>query len=121
MRDLAPDHERGKRGSVGARDRTVRDLAAGAQHGDAVGDRQHLPQLVRDEDDREPVRHEAPQHREETVGLLRREHGGRLVEHEDARTAVEHLEDLDPLPLADGEPRDAPVRRDVEAALAHER
>ena len=40
---------------------------------------------------------------EELLGLLRREHGGRLVEDEDLRAAVERLQDLDPLLLADGD------------------
>ena len=101
LRHLAPDHQFGERRAVGAGGRTVRDLAAGAQHRDAVGDRQHLVQLVRDEDDREPVRHEAAQHHEQAFDLLRGQHRGRLVEHEDARAAIEHLEDLEPLLLAD--------------------
>ena len=40
---------------------------------------------------------------EQLVDLLRHEHGGRLVEDEDPGAAVEHLEDLDPLALADAE------------------
>jgi hypothetical protein len=34
---------------------------------------------------------------------LRHQHGGGLVEDDDLRTAVEHLEDLHPLPGADAE------------------
>ena len=37
------------------------------------------------------------------LGLLRREHGGRLVQDQNARVAVERLEDLDALLLADRE------------------
>ena len=40
---------------------------------------------------------------EQLVDLLRHEHRRRLVEDEDAGAAVEHLEDLDPLPVADAE------------------
>ena len=47
--------------------------------------------------------------------LLRREHGGRLVEDQDVRLAVERLQDLDALLLADGDVLDARVRVDVEA------
>ena len=121
LRHLAPDHQLGERRAVGARGRAVRDLAAGAQHRDAVGDRQHLVQLVRDEDDREPVRHQAPQHDEQAFDLLRGEHRGRLVEHEDARAAIEHLQDFEPLLLADAQARHAPVGRHVEAAVGHQR
>ena len=47
------------------------------------------------------------------VGLLRREHGGRLVEDQDPRLAVERLQDLDPLLLADRELPDARARVDA--------
>ena len=47
-----------------------------------------------------------------TGGLLRRQHGGRLVEDQDARVAVERLQDLDPLLLAERElPDRAPAGR----------
>ena len=52
---------------------------------------------------------------EELVDLLRHEHGGGLVEDEDLGAAVEHLEDLDALPVADAQVLDQPVRLDVEA------
>ena len=45
---------------------------------------------------------------EERVGLLRREHRGRLVHDQDPRLAVERLQDLDALLLAD---RELPDRR----------
>ena len=45
------------------------------------------------------------QRREQRLGLLRRQHGGRLVEDQDARVAVERLQDLDALPLADRQRR----------------
>ena len=38
---------------------------------------------------------------EQLVRLLRRQHGGRLVEDEDVGAAVERLQDLDALLLAD--------------------
>ncbi len=40
---------------------------------------------------------------EQLVDLLRHEHRGRLVEDEDAGAAVEHLQDLDALAIADAE------------------
>ena len=52
---------------------------------------------------------------EQLVDLLRHQHGGRLVEDEDAGAAVEHLEDLDALPVADAEVLDQLVGVDVEA------
>ena len=41
--------------------------------------------------------------REQLGRLLRRQHGGRLVEDQDVGAAVERLQDLDPLLLADGD------------------
>ena len=40
---------------------------------------------------------------EQLVDLLRHQHRGGLVEDQDAGAAVEHLEDLDPLAIADAE------------------
>ncbi len=48
-----------------------------------------------------PSRVERSEDREELARLLRREHGGRLVEDQDVGPAVERLQDLDPLLLAD--------------------
>ena len=69
-----------------------------------------------------PVRLEAPHDREELVRLLRREHRGRLVEDEEVGAAVERLQDLDALLLADGDVADARRRVDGEPeALARAR
>ena len=55
----------------------------------------------------------------QTPRLLRREDGGRLVEHEDARPEIEQAQDLDPLLLTDRELPDLGARIDVETvALA---
>ena len=54
---------------------------------------------------------------EELLGLLRRQHGGRLVEDEDLGIAVERLDDLDPLLDADREVLDDGVGVDLEAVL----
>ena len=70
-----------------------------------------------DEDDARALRREAAQDGEDLLGLLRRQHGGRLVEDEDARLAVERLEDLDALLLADRQAADLGVGVDLEAEL----
>ena len=80
---------------------TVAIALPGSQHGDPVGDRHHLVQLVRDEDDRPALGGDLPQRQEQRVRLFGREHGGRLVEDEDACVLVEGVEDLDALLLAD--------------------
>src|SRR3546814_17323975 len=76
------------------------DELALAQHGDAVGHRHDLVQLVRDEDDGEALRHHGLQGGEERLDLLRRTHGGRLVEAWAAGAALERLQDLVALGLA---------------------
>ena len=61
-----------------------------------------------------PSRLSSAQVAEQLVDLLRHEHGGRLVEDQDAGAAVEHLGDLDPLPVADAEVLDQLVGIEVE-------
>src|SRR5439155_11488997 len=70
------------------------DHLATADDRDPVSDLQDLVELVADEDDAGALRREPPEHGEDLLGLLRREHGGGLVEHDDVRVAVERLEDL---------------------------
>ena len=74
----------------------------------------HLVQLVADEDDRLPLLGQAPDDREQLLRLLRGQHGGRLVEHEDVGAAVERLQDLDALLLADRDVLDDRARVDCE-------
>ena len=83
-----------------------------AQHRHAVGDGRHLVQLVRDEDHRSPLVGHRPQRHEERLRLLRRQHRGRLVENQDPRLAVERLQDLDALLLAERELPDPRARVD---------
>src|SRR5579884_1229399 len=101
-----------------ARDRL--DRLAAPEHGDAVGDLEHLVQLVADEDDRLAVGPQALDDLEQLARLLRRQHGRRLVEDEHVRAAVERLEDLDALLLADGDRADERGRIDGEPELRGE-
>ena len=80
---------------------TLADDRAVAHHRHVIGDRQHLRQLVRDDDDRLALLAHAPQDGEELVDFLRREHRGRLVENQQLRAPVERLQQLDALLLAD--------------------
>jgi hypothetical protein len=66
-------------------------------------------QLVRDEDDGAPLRCHLAQRRDQRVDLLWRQHRRGLVEDQDAGVAVQRLQDLDALLLADGELPDARV------------
>ena len=60
------------------------------------------------------------QHLEQLVGLGRRQHRGRLVEHENVRAAHQRFQDLDPLLQADRQFADDGVRIDLEAVFAPE-
>jgi hypothetical protein len=76
---------------------------------------------VRDEHHRAAVGGERAEHAPQLAHLGRRQHGGGLVEHEHARAAVEHLEDLDALRLADAQVGHAPRRVDAEPRALGER
>ena len=75
-------------------------------------------ELVADEDDAPAGVGHRSQGPEELVHLLRRQHGRRLVHDQDPRAAVEHLEDLDPLLLADRELPDLGPRVDPQPECA---
>ena len=68
-----------------------------------------------------PCALQVAQDAEEMVGLLRREHAGRLVEDQDVGAAEQRLEDLDPLLHAHRQARDRRVEVDLEAVVALER
>ncbi len=108
---LAADHHLGEL-AVADRGR-VRgpDGATAPDHRDPVGDRPHLVELVRDEQERVALGAHLPQGREQLVDLLRNEDGRRLVEDHGAGAAVEDLEDLHPLPVGDAEALDEDLRR----------
>ena len=61
----------------------------------------HLLQLVADVEDRAALGRQALEHDEQLVGLLRRQHRGRLVEDEQLRILQQRAHDLDALALAD--------------------
>ncbi len=116
--DLPTDHEGGEGAGRGRLRIDGADGPATAQHRHAVGDGLDLVELVRDEDDGLPLLGHRAQGLEESFGLLRSEYGGRLVHDQNARLAVERLQDLDALLLADRELPDARPGIDCEAVAA---
>ena len=117
QRDAVADHHVGERLLVGVLGQYVADVFALAQHGHAVGHVQHLVQLVRDDDQRLAILLHRAHDLEQLIGLLRGQHGGRLVKNQDVRTAEEHLDDLHGLLLRDGHIVDLLVWLDVEAVF----
>ena len=117
---LAPDHRVGELRRRGLRGVEGRDHLAAPHHRDAVGQAHDLAQLVGDEDDRLVLALQHAQHLEELIGLGRRQHRGRLVEHQDFRAAHQRLQDLDPLLQADRQFADDRVGIDLEAVFLAE-
>ena len=101
--DLASDHRVGELGRGGRGGFESRDDFAAPHHRDAIRQAHDLAQLVRDEDDRLVLRFQHPQHGEQLVRFGRREHRGRLVEHQDFGAAHERLQDFDALLQPDRE------------------
>ena len=99
--DLLADHHLGQLGLVGVLCGDVADILALAQDGDTVTDGQDLMQLVGDDDDRLAVGLHVADDAEQLLGLLRGQNCRRLVEDQDVRAAVQHLDDLQRLLLAD--------------------
>jgi hypothetical protein len=95
-------HQLRQRSRIGVAARHRGHDAAAAHDGDAIGDRHDLVQLVRDEDDRASRRAQALQHPKQLLRFARRQHRGRLVENEDARTPRQCLGNLDTLRVPTG-------------------
>ena len=117
---LGADHELGELAGGDVLGQDGVDSGPAADHGDPVGDGEHLVELVRDEEDGDPLALELAQVAEELVDLLGHEDRGRLVEDDRARTSEQDLEDLHPLAGADAEVGDECRRVDVEAVLVRD-
>ena len=97
-------------------------VPAVAEHGDAVGNLEHLVEVVRDVDDRDLLLLEPMDDAEDELRFLLGERRGRLVHDEDAGLAGERAGDLDDALLGDGEALDQRVDVDRgEAELVEER
>ena len=94
---------------------------AGAQHADAIGHLLDLMQLVGDEHQRLARIAQRLHDFEELGDLLRRQHGGRLVEDQHFGGTEEHLDNLDALLDADGQFLDDGVGIDLEAIFGVDR
>lgn len=97
-----PHHALGQRLHAGGGGRDSIDVLALAQDGHAIGDGEHLAELVGDDNNRLAVLAHGAQHRKELFNLLRGEHGGRLVEHEDIRPPIQRLDNLHGLLFRNG-------------------
>ena len=71
-------------------------------HGDPIGNIDHFAELVRNENNRLAFFGEAAQDFEEALGFLRRQNSCGLIHDQQARPAIERLQDLDSLLHANG-------------------
>ncbi len=103
-------------------DEPAADMGAAPQHRHGVAIGHDLAELVADHHDREflPLGH-AAQQAQDLVGLVRRQHGGGLIEDQEVLVEVEQLQDLEFLLLARGERRNRLVERHLERHPFHER
>ena len=91
-----------------------------AHHADAVGNGHDLIELVRDENDgHAALTDDAPDDGEQLVRLLRGEHGGRLVEDQNFRAAIQRFQNFHALLQADARLGDDGVRVDRQAVFRH--
>jgi len=70
-----------------------------------MGERPHLVQLVRDENDAEALRRHRAQRRKQPVDLARRQHRRRLIKDQELRAAKQRLDDFQPLLFANRQRR----------------
>ncbi len=120
-RQVAADHHLDDRLGADLVARQRPGIAAVAQHGDAVGELVHLRHAVADVDQRDALRAQLAHQPEQVLGLARGQRGGGLVEHQDARLAVQRAGDLDHLLLGDGQAADGRARPERRAEALQDR
>ena len=113
-RQLAADHQPDDRVVAGARPRQFAAVLAVAQTDDAIGDRLHFPEPVRDVDDADAGRLQLAHHREQPLRLDLGQARRRLVHDQHARLGAQRTRDLEQLPLPGTQRPDRRVRRHVE-------
>jgi hypothetical protein len=111
---VAPDHGLDDARPVEVLRLVSDDMAAIAQHGDAVADQKRLFERVRNEDDGDAAPLELAHQVEEIFLLLGRQAGGRLVEDDDLGVVQHGARDLDHLLLGGAELGHGGRRRHVE-------
>ncbi len=120
IRHFGADHHCGE---LPARPRARIDLgdgAPGAQDGGRAAQPPHLVKLVADEEHARAIRRQPFQRHEQALRLLRRQHGGRLVEDEEPGRLQQRAEDLDPLAFAGRQAPDGSLEVDRQAVARGE-
>ena len=71
-----------------------RDDCALLHHRHAIGDRHDFAELVRDENHRFALRSQGPQHGEELIRLVRREHRRRFIQDQNLGSTVKRFKNF---------------------------
>ena len=114
-RQLPADHEVGQLLPAGLLPLQGAHGLARAQDGDPIGDVQHLPHLMADEDDALVLTGQLLHDAEQAFHLDVRQRGGGLIQHQQLRPAIQRLEDLHALLSAHGDLGDGLVQLHVQA------
>ena len=109
------DHRRDELVRRGVLRQQVGNLAAVAQHGDAVAKREHFRQAVRYVDDRDAFRLQPRDHGKQLFGFVVGKRRRRLIHDQNARVLRQCLGDFDHLLLGDTEAVHRQARIDIEA------
>ena len=120
-RQVAADHHRDQMRRAEFRTVERADVARVAQHRHAIGDLIDLLHAMADVDDRNSAPFQGGDHFEQPLGLARGQRCRRLVHDDDAGVGRERPGDLDHLPLAERQRRNARARRERQAELLQDR
>ena len=111
------DHHVGEGLLVGIRGHNIADILALSQDGHAVGNLQHLVELMGDDDKGLAIGFHVAHDGEQLVGFLGSQHSGGLVQNKDVSAAIQNLDDFHGLLLRNRHIVDLHVGIDVEAIL----
>ena len=115
--DLAAHHQVGHVAHADVGDLARGNHAPAAHHADAVRHFLYFKQLVRDQHDGAAIGGQIAYDVVELTYFLRGEHGGRFIKHEDARVALQGLQDFNALLHADRNVGDDLQRIDRQAIV----
>ena len=98
--ELAPHHGFCQLGHAGIARSTFQNNPTCPHDGHLIAKRQNLLELVGDDDDRLATFAQTAQHHKQLLRFLRCEHGGGLIQNQNARPAMQRFQYLQPLAIS---------------------
>ena len=92
-----------------------------SQHGNAMRHANHFSEFVADENDGQTLRNHLREGVEQGFAFLRREHGGGLIQNQDARAAIQRLQNFHALAFAHTQARHLGIGIDHQSKLLRHR